>query len=232
MITEDVRVIKIDSNNCIMCGEKAFKLTWPDNPGYYHCGNCDLIFIDKRHYISSSDEIKRYKYHNNSPDNKGYVSYLRGFIKGAQIDEINCNIKALDFGCGPEPVLGNLLLETGINQVDLYDPFFFPDENYKNNRYGLITCTEVLEHLKDPLGTMILLRSLLTCGGLLAIKTMFHINCGDFEKWWYRHDSTHICFYSPNTMRWLGRRLGLDICVLDNHSICVFLKKDIAHYPG
>ncbi|MFZ5648178.1 MAG: class I SAM-dependent methyltransferase [Bacillota bacterium] len=131
--------------------------------------------------------------------------------------------RALDFGCGPSPVLKVLLNSLGIS-ADVYDPFFFPDKVFLNKRYQLITCTEVFEHLKNPLETIALLGSLLDDNGVLAVKTLFHTTCNDFNKWWYRHDPTHICFYSPRTFEWIGNKFDLNIKKIDNHSICVFGK--------
>jgi len=132
----------------------------------------------------------------------------------------------LDFGCGPEPVLKVLLNRLGI-EVDIFDCYFFPQKTFLNKRYDLITCTEVFEHLKNPLETLILLESLLNEDGVLAVTTLFHTTSNDFSKWWYRRDSTHICFYSPHTFKWIEEHFNFTIEVMDNSSICVLRKNRI-----
>lgn len=215
---------KIGAELCKLCGKTAVSLMKPEFPVYYHCNQCDLIFIDEAFHVNADDELKRYKQHNNSGENKGYVNYLRDFLKAAEIDSIDNVKSALDFGCGPEPVLKTLLLETGIDNVDVYDPYFFPDRIFKGKKYGLITCTEVLEHLKDPFAAISLLHSLLSEKGILAIKTLFHTTSNHFDKWWYRNDTTHICFYSAKTFNWMSFNFGFKINILDDNSICIFEK--------
>ena len=129
----------------------------------------------------------------------------------------------MDFGCGPGPVLKVLLNRLGID-VDIYDPYFYPDKVFEGKQYDLITCTEVFEHLKNPLEIITLLESLLKENGILAVMTLFHTTSDNFCKWWYRRDPTHICFYSPKTFKWLENNFNLVIDAIDNRSICVLRK--------
>lgn len=195
----------------------------PAAPAYYRCLTCDLIFVSEKHYLDNKSECERYKKHNNSLNNPGYVNFLEGFIKGTKIDQLKNVDRALDFGCGPGPIL-KILLNRLDMQVEIYDQYFFPDKTFENKRYDLITCTEVFEHLKNPLETMVLLESLLTDRGLLAVKTLFHTTCDDFNNWWYRKDPTHICFYSPLTFKWIENNFNLSIQILENRSVCVLQK--------
>ncbi|GBF34939.1 methyltransferase associated with DUF414 [Desulfocucumis palustris] len=213
------------SNNeiCRLCGSTAAEYGIYGKKKYYHCPECDLIFLDESFFPGREEEFGRYKKHDNTINNSGYVKYLSGFIKDAGIDKINNIKRTLDFGCGPEPVLKTLLAGLGIN-TDVYDPFFYPDESVLCKEYDLITSTEVFEHLRNPGKTLNLLEPLLGTGGILAVKTLFHTTCRDFNGWWYRSDITHICFYSPKTFAWIAEAFKLKIRTMDNHSICVLEK--------
>lgn len=179
--------------------------------------------MSAEYFPDNEKEFERYKKHNNSPEDQGYVEYLANFIRDAEIDRM-VNIKqSLDFGCGPGPVLKVLLNKLGIG-VDVYDPYFFPEKTFINKKYDLITCTEVLEHLQNPLETLVLLASLLKENGILAIKTLFHSTCDHFHNWWYRSDPTHICFYSPKTFVWIEKNMDFAIKKIDGRSICVLVK--------
>ncbi|MFZ5644252.1 MAG: class I SAM-dependent methyltransferase [Bacillota bacterium] len=180
--------------------------------------------MDKNFFPGSEEEFQRYNQHNNTIENQGYVKFLNNFINTAQLGKLKNVKKALDFGCGPGPVLKILLGRMGIN-TDIYDPYFFPDKIFANKKYDLITCTEVFEHLKEPYQTIELLKSLLAPNGILAVKTLFHTVCQDFSSWWYREDCTHFCFYSPKTFEWIGKNFELIMKNMDGHSICVFEKK-------
>ena len=191
------------------------------NHNYYHCPNCEFIFLDENKIISPEQEKKEYSFHQNNFENEGYVQMFRDFIKKAILPH-KAQIKtALDFGSGPGPVLAELLKQEGF-RADIYDKHFAPEKVYENKKYDLITATEVLEHLKDPLGTLKLLKAHLNKNGILAIMTLFHnSNETDFLKWWYRRDSTHIAFYTPKTITIMANLLGLKIITLDKKNICV-----------
>lgn len=212
--------MSVSTEPCKLCSGKTEILDKPAKPVYYHCPHCDLIFMGDMFLPDSQEEFERYKLHNNSLENQGYVKYLSDFLKDAEIDKMKNVEPALDFGCGPEPVLKILLSRQGVN-ADIYDPYFFPARVYTNKKYNLITSTEVLEHLNNPLSTLILLESLLAEEGVLAVKTLFHTTSQDFDKWWYRRDKTHICFYSPKTFHWIANKLKLKIKKMDNSSICI-----------
>lgn len=193
---------------------------------YYYCGSCDFIFLDENKIISPDQEKKEYSFHQNSFKNEGYVNMFREFIENA-IRPCKAEIKtALDFGSGPGPVLAELLRQEGF-ETDIYDKHFSPKKVYLNKKYDLITATEVFEHLKDPLATLKLLKSLLSPHGILAIMTLFHPNNEEeFKKWWYRRDSTHITFYTPKTFEYMAKLLGMKVLATDSKNTCTLGDRD------
>lgn len=196
----------------------------PIAPAYFHCPVCDLISIDENAFLNRQEEHNRYSQHKNTLDNQGYVDNFNKFIKTSKLDKLKNIERALDFGCGPGPVLQVLLERLGF-ATDIYDPFFYPEQGFLKKKYDLITCTEVLEHLKNPLATIRMLEGLLEEGGTLAVTTLFHTSAEDFARWWYRKDPTHITFYSPKTFRWLAEQFSFSLEFTDNKSICVLKKK-------
>jgi hypothetical protein len=105
-------------------------------------------------------------------------------------------------------VLQVLLKKLGF-ATDIYDPCFHPTQGFLKKRYDLITCTEILEHLKNPLATIRILEGLLKEGGTLAVTTLFYTSTEDFNSWWYRKNSTHITFYSQKNLPLAGQAFGL-----------------------
>lgn len=198
-------------SRCPLCREtRSRSLAARPHPGgsYRHCRRCDLIFATSGGLLSPRQEKERYLAHDNTHDNEGYVSMLSRFLERAVLPFSEPG-RALDFGCGPGPVLADLLGDRGY-QVEVYDPFFYPDRRPLGESYQLITCTEVVEHVTRAQETWALLFSLLSPGGVLAVMTHFHPGPGLFEDWWYHRDPTHIRFYSPQTFRYLSRHLGLE----------------------
>lgn len=173
--------------------------------------------------MNDEQEKRRYSLHQNSHEDKGYVSMFERFIKVAVTPFRSGLIKGLDFGCGPAPVLADLISDMGI-AMDVYDPYFFSDFDFHGKKYDLITSTEVFEHIRRPDSVISFLKTLLNRDGLLSIMTLFHGNC-DFKTWWYRQDRTHICFYSPRTCDWIARRFSMKIVYTNYKDICVWQNK-------
>ncbi|MFP4016777.1 MAG: class I SAM-dependent methyltransferase [Halanaerobiales bacterium] len=191
---------------------------------YYFCNNCGLIFLDSKEVLPAEEEIKRYELHDNSHENLGYVKMFRKFIKKV-IKPYKDDIETvLEFGCGPGPVLGDLLKEEGFD-VDIYDPFFFPEKGFERKSYDLITSTEVFEHFLDPLKEIELLIAHMNEKGYLAIMTSFHPGTDEFSDWFYIWDETHITFYNLNTFEWIAENYPLKLIYHDNNKYCLFQKE-------
>ena len=195
------------------------------NHTYYACPACEFIFLEAKNRVSPEAEKRRYLEHNNTAQNEGYVKMFRDFIDSALLPYQTRIKTALDFGCGPGPVLPILLEEKGW-LVDRYDPYFFPEKIYRGRRYDLITATEVFEHLSDPLKTASLLNEHLAPEGLLAIMTLFHpLDPEQFLQWWYRRDCTHISFFTPRTFHCLAEVLKMRVLQIEKNKICVLEKR-------
>jgi SAM-dependent methyltransferase len=202
---------------------------------YYYCPKCKFLFRDDQKILPAKQEQERYLRHTNTLADTGYVDMLKTFIDKS-ITPFKQNIKtALDFGSGPGPVLSQLLRDMGY-ETDIYDIYFAPGRVYLDKTYDLITCTEVLEHLKNPLETMRNLKDRLNPGGILAVMTLFHpvyeisstldqLPCEKiFKDWWYRRDPTHISFFRPETFYHVARLLDLTILILDQKNTVSFRK--------
>lgn len=186
---------------------------------FYHCENCELIFLDKNFYITSEKEKSQYDNHNNSIEDTGYVQMFENFLDFFW-EEVNATTEeVLDFGSGPGPVLSTLIKRRG-KKCDIYDKFFQPKKVYQDKKYHLITSTEVFEHLEDPKSMLEFFKTILHSGGYVALMTLFHTNeKEDFLKWWYRRDPTHITFFRPKSFEILASQCGFKVIKTDNKRI-------------
>jgi len=197
---------------CILCNNSTFyPLTFTKDykrlgkRSYLRCHECDLIFVPDEFHLSPKDEEERYLLHNNTLSNKGYVKM---FLEKIKLIQQYCPgiSSVLDYGCGDEPVLTELLQREAYD-CDGYDLYFHPE--FPVRSYDLVISTEVFEHFRDVRNELIKIRSLLKQGGFLAVMTSLH-DPVDFENWWYHSDPTHICFFSTKTFDWISKQFGFE----------------------
>lgn len=182
---------------------------------YWKCEPCNFIEVDTLDHLSSKEESEFYLHHQNCVDDPRYRKYasavaveaIRRFERRGSAGGLLAD-KALDFGCGPGPVVASLLREHGVPS-DEYDPVFFPD-GIREKAYGLIVACEVVEHFRQPKAEFSKVYELLRPGGWFVVQTERLDFVSSFEDWYYRKDLTHVAFYSDQTFRRLGLELGFD----------------------
>jgi hypothetical protein len=189
---------------------------------FYRCANCDLVFVPSAFHVDVLIEQAKYEKHNNSLSNQGYLQLLMPVAQLA--DELARKspqgAKVLDFGCGPQPALAELLTDYG-HSVEVYDPIFYPDRTGHQSSYPVITCTEVVEHFSDPPVSWSRLFSLLAPGGHAVVMTQLTDPQADLEKWHYIRDITHVSFYSRRSLQWIADQWQLQLQWAD---------KNLAHF--
>jgi hypothetical protein len=176
---------------------------------FYRCEECLLIFLDPRMQLPQSLEKSRYESHNNDERNDGYENFLRTLIDPLK-EFINPKMYGLDFGCGPYPMLCEILTEDGFS-IKGYDPYFEPNEALLRGSYDFITSCEVVEHFNEPLKSFEVIDSMLIAGGVLGLKTTLYSEDIDFSSWYYMRDDTHVSFYSKETFEWLANHFHYEI---------------------
>lgn len=203
---------------CIICNEHVEL-----NSNYYFCNNCKIIFKDRKMLISEDAEESRYMLHNNSYD-ENYAKYFRTFIEESIIPNVDGKV-GLDYGSGVCNVLEQVMEKEYDFEIDSYDKYFCKNPDLKN-QYDFITCTEVIEHIKDPLEFLYEMDKYLKRNGTLIIMTKFHPNSFEsFFNWWYIRDVTHITFYTFETFEYLAKLINYSI-VSSNGTDVIILKKN------
>jgi 2-polyprenyl-3-methyl-5-hydroxy-6-metoxy-1,4-benzoquinol methylase len=127
----------------------------------------------------------------------------------------------LDFGCGPGPLLANMMQHDGMT-VSVYDHFYQPDKSVlKAGYYDAITSTEVIEHLHKPKEVFEKWLSMLKPKGLLGLMTKRVTDQAAFANWHYKNDLTHVCFFSEACFAWLADEYELTY-TLDANDVIIF----------
>jgi SAM-dependent methyltransferase len=194
----------------------------------HHCAVCDLIFVPAADHIPVEQERARYALHKNTIDNVGYVARFEKLM--ARVPDLASGRKrVLDFGCGPGPVLVELLRRRGHHAVG-YDPCFAPDADL-SPPFDIVFCTETAEHFCTPATSFEMMASLVAPGGALALMTSLHPGPKQIGQWWYVRDETHVSFYSLRTFEWIARHWGFAVEATDQREI-VILRRSLTPGPS
>ncbi|MBW8314330.1 MAG: class I SAM-dependent methyltransferase, partial [Hydrogenophaga sp.] len=112
---------------CPVCEHDAahpFQTVGPRH--YWRCPTCSCTFLQPDQRPGPAAEQAEYRLHQNHPGDAGYRRHLEQ-LTGPLLQRLPPAQSGLDFGCGPGPVLPDLLRNAG-HAVALYDPFFHPDD--------------------------------------------------------------------------------------------------------
>lgn len=176
------------------------------------CPACHLRFIDPFQWLPPEAEAVRYRLHKNSINDEGYIRFLQPVVEC-----LRRNLPAgrvLDYGCGPAPVLMELLRRAGY-EVSGYDPnFHVLPEGWDLERAGAhdaVVSAEVFEHFRSPRDDISRIAALLKPGGWLVVMTELVPGSMSMDKWAYANDTTHILFFSDVTFQYMAERWGFQV---------------------
>jgi hypothetical protein len=209
--------------SCVVCSSKRInKFETKDLLSYWACSSCKAVFLDEQFRVDEKEEKERYLNHENDINDLRYREFLSRLSNPLK-EKLKPDAKGLDFGCGPGPALADILMKEGY-QVDLYDPFFYPNKEIFNKKYNFITCTETAEHFFNPKKEFDVVNSLLHKGGWFGVMTSFLPNELSFEDWYYRRDPTHVVFYSQKTFKVIAKQRSW-LCEIIGKDVVLFNKK-------
>ncbi|MFA7256824.1 MAG: class I SAM-dependent methyltransferase [Kiritimatiellales bacterium] len=208
------------SPNCPLCESTATEPFYRDRKReFFQCLECDLVFVPPQFQLSPEEEKARYDFHSHSLADSGYRNFLNRLFQplvapkpcegGLEI-KLSPGAHGLDFGCGREPTLSVLFEEAGFPCVN-YDLHYFNDPLALETQYDFLTCSETIEHFRNPRAEFERLLSLVKPGGWIGIMTQLRDDAPPFEKWFYKDDATHLCFFSRKSFQWLEKRYGLKL---------------------
>ncbi len=187
---------------------------------YWSCDQCGLVHRERAEWPDRAAEKARYELHRNE-DQASYREWLKPAV---EVLSRHCpqGAKGLDEGCGPVPVLQDMLESAGF-QCLARDPFFRPLPFPAEQSLDFITLTEVFEHLHVPCDTLGDLLKLLKNGGRLLIMTGI-VRDESFPGWHYQRDTTHVIFARESTIKWLAEHFSLQL--LESTGSCRLFAKE------
>ncbi|WGK64350.1 class I SAM-dependent methyltransferase [Croceiramulus getboli] len=200
---------------CSLCDHPTLPYYEDDQRSWSRCTQCEAILLDSQHHLTAAEEHQRYDLHHNDVFDPRYRQFTNP-ISSAVCNDFQKDALGLDYGCGPGPVIAQVLKERGYT-IELYDPFYHKDDSVLQLTYDFIVCSEVVEHFFEAKSEFHRLQSLLKPQGKLYIMTaLFDANTIDFSDWYYKDDPTHVIFYTLKTFDYIEGAFGFSShCVSD-----------------
>lgn len=195
--------------NCTLCNTELIEKI---DTEYYNCSTCDAYVKDETLWFNQDKEKHHYEQHNNDINDIGYQNFTAP-VTHAILELTSSESLGLDYGCGKGPVITEQLRKEGY-EIDLYDPYFYPNEEYLEKKYDYIFSCEVFEHFYEPKKELQKLKSILKQDGLLIVKTHLFNKQLDFKNWYYRKDQTHVFIYTLKTIEYIAKRFDFEILSL------------------
>lgn len=190
---------------CPLCVSHQTVLFYEDKyKKYFRCQNCSLVFLNPSDRLSPDEEKARYEEHNNDSEDPGYREFLSRLFRPMK-ERLSRGLKGLDYGSGPGPTLSLMFEEEG-HSMDIYDPYFAPNEKVFEKKYDFISCTESVEHFFEPAKEFMRFDRLLEEKGLLGVMTQPLVELEAFSTWYYRNDPTHVSFFSEDSLNWVAKK--------------------------
>lgn len=193
------------SIRCPLCADGAIAPFHRDRRrDYFRCPQCDLVFVPPEFHLAPEQGKARYDRHRQSIADPGYRAFLsRLFLPLAE--KLPPGARGLDFGCGQTPTLSALFAEAGHACAD-FDLHYAADPAVLEPQYDFLACSETMEHFTRPREEFDRFLRLVKPGGWIGIMTQLREEAPPFERWFYKDDPTHVCFFSRRTFQELAGR--------------------------
>ena len=199
--------------SCPLClSSDTFNFYQDKQRDYHRCGVCHLVFVPTHFHLSLHAEKALYDRHQNQLDDSGYRQFLSR-LANPMLARLNSPAHGLDFGCGPGPLLAKLFVEHG-HQMQIFDPIYAACPEPLQSHYDFVTCTEVIEHFRQPNIELRKLFGLVKPNAMLGIMTKLVIDVDAFSRWHYKNDPTHVSFFCKDTLEWLANTFHCQLEIL------------------
>lgn len=193
----------------------------PQGALFWLCQDCGYVFRDQTQLLTLKEEQARYDSHENDVESEGYQKFLRPVVN-CILQHQTTQDHGLDYGCGPSSVIEYLLKQQNY-LMDVYDPYFYPENLKPWKTYDYVSCTEVVEHFHQPLIDFAKILQIMKPRARLYIKTGWLVEVAQFPQWHYHRDPTHVGFFNEKSFGFLAQKFGLQLQQM--RSECVILVK-------
>ncbi len=229
---------------CPLCASEGFDLVYDDNPSrIVRCQSCHLVFFNPQPseafldqyyssasgYIPSIEEtLRNFERDPSSAKQEAYsildqiLRHFPGQSPGRILDVgaaygfflLSAKERGFEpFGLEVSSVTSRYAVEHGI---DVQHSSLLK-ANFQNEFFDAITMNNVLEHTLSPVSQLVRARELLKPGGVIYISVPNFdslVSQVDNFYWKWKAWPNHLFYFTPNTLRKILNKTGLEICEL------------------
>ncbi|MDP3052560.1 MAG: class I SAM-dependent methyltransferase [bacterium] len=225
---------KFYQNICNICGNKNthFVFNRPDGLGVFECQNCGLAFVNPM--PSKENILEIYKNQNidfETLKNKFYDQKKTGSNKSiirriSKFKKISGS-RILDIGCGPGFLLYDLkkagakgtgleiskaLVSFGRKELGLdIQEGTLENSSLSLASFDIVVCSNLIEHLSDPIGFFSRLDRVLAPAGIVYFSTPNYDATKEYGNKWpgFYKDFEHIFYFNKRSLTYALSRLDL-----------------------
>lgn len=229
-----------DSTKPLYTVQGKSKFSFPHPLTYVKCTKCGLIYTNPRPPKTAIEEqYESEHYRDMLPRNTS--QYLRKIMTNsvnrlAFVEKYKQNGTLLDVGCAQGNFI-NVARSRGwdITGVEVSKRFSgiardkfklnvhtgtLEDQNFVHETFDVITCFDVIEHLRDPLAYLHLCKRLLKKGGVIIAETCNTASLHQLVlgKRWQSDPAQHLYLFTPKTIRAIAEKAGFRVLTVNRRT--------------
>lgn len=206
------------------------------HPGFVRCTACGLEALDPSPTDDELDRAYATAYGEGGTKFRASAEVVLRLAADRMARHIHASLprraRIVDVGCGRGVVAGALAhrgcsvvgVERSLDAVRGLDPRVqvciapqLSDADLEPASFDAVVCRHVLEHLRDPIGSVQAMQRLLKPGGLLFLEVpnVESLQSRVFrDAWLHRDPPRHLTHFTPTALRTVLSRAGLEIVEL------------------
>lgn len=222
------RDVGVRVTGCLVCGAPV-----QSYPGVVRCTSCGLEVLDPSPSDDELDRAYATAYGEDGTKFRGSAEVVLRIAADRMARHIHRSLpkhaRIVDVGCGRGVVAGALAhrgcsvvgVERSLDAVHGLDPRVevciapnLAEANLEPASFDAVVCRHVLEHLRDPVGSLEAMRRLLKPGGVLFLEVpnVESVQSRVFrDHWLHRDPPRHLTHFTPAALRALLLRTGFAI---------------------
>jgi len=217
----------MESVNCAICSsDQTIPFLKKDSFNIVKCLECGLVYVTPRLTFKELEEFYATNYYEyvESYDldfqrRKGAIRWIRKYKTSGKLLDIGCSVGSmLEAANKYFDSLGIDVAEWSLEDARKRNLNVLngtlEDINFEKETFDVVTFTEVIEHIHDPVSFLKEVNRVLKPQGIIYITTG-NIDGWrarrDGHKWYYLTPQYHIYFFSPKTIRKILEQSGFEV---------------------